>query len=405
MGNAYRSVLALKPTGDAVPANVLSGKTFSNAAGVGKTGTMVNNGAVRVTLTDQDPTYTIPEGYHNGSGVVGFSASGGDGADLIVTCTADFAGSTITCTDGSAYTKTQTCPSSSPYEVTFQSIPVGTWTISGSSSGTTFSTIFTVLNFEAELKAIPEGSTVTPTDDVQTWLHCGNILDKTYTTISQVLADASTLQTLIASNNAVDYMVRSTSWSSSITADASAMSYIGLNDYCADTLLADTTWRGAICSSTYFENVLNVKIPTMTSATAPSGEVTGSTSYPGFDIWGCVSGRSGTQGSTLFAQGTKYWQYEFDAPVACCLFTVSELGDSAQINPSAMFSSAKIQGSNDGSTFTDLYTISQTPASGSKYDHNFANATKYKYYRLEDITGSYSAYIELGKLLNFYGRA
>ena len=37
MGNAYRSVLALKPTGDAIPANVLSGKTFSNADGVGKT--------------------------------------------------------------------------------------------------------------------------------------------------------------------------------------------------------------------------------------------------------------------------------------------------------------------------------------------------------------------------------
>lgn len=404
MGNAYRSVLALKPTGDAVPANVLAGKTFSNADGTGKTGTMVNNGAVSITLTDQDPTYTIPEGYHNGGGVVGFSASGGDGADLIVTCDPVFAGTTISCTDGTT-TYTKTCPSSSPYEVTFQSIPVGTWTISGSYSGATFSTIFTVLDFEAELIAIPEGSTVTPINDIQTWLHCGNIWDKTYTTISQILADANTLQSLIASNNAVDYMVRSKSWSSTITANASAMSYIGLNDYCADTLLADTTWRGAICSSAYFENVLNVKIPTMTSATAPSGEVTGSSPYPGWDIWGCVSGRSGIQGSTLFPQASSYWQYEFDAPVACYLFTVSELGDSNQINPSAMFTSAKIQGSNDGSTFTDLYNISQTPASGSKYDYNFVNATKYKYYRLANITGSYSGYLELGKLLNFYGRA
>lgn len=405
MGNAYRSVLALKPTGDAVPANVLAGKTFSNASGVGNTGTMVNNGAVSVTLTDQDPTYTIPEGYHNGSGVVGFSASGGDGADLIVTCTADFAGSTITCTDGSAYTKTQTCPSSSPYEVTFESIPTGTYTISGVASGQTITRTMTITDFDMMLADIPDGSTVTPTDDIQIWLHCANIWDKNYTTISQVLADASTLLTLIASNNAVDYMARSTSWSSAITADASAMSYIGLNDYCADTLLANTTWRGAICSSTYFENVLNVKIPTMTSATTPSGKVTGSNPYPNWDIWGCVSGRSGIQGSTLFSGGTKYWQYEFAAPVACYLFTVSELGDSAQVTPSSMFSSAKIQGSNDGSTFTDIYTISQTPASGAKYDYNFANATKYKYYRLADITGSYSSYLELGKLLNFYGRA
>lgn len=405
MGNAYRSVLALKPTGDAVPANVLAGKTFSNADGVGKTGTMVNNGAVSVTLTDQVPTYTIPEGFHNGSGVVGFSASGGEGADLIVTCTADFAGSTITCTDGSTYTKSQTCPSSSPYEVTFESIPTGTYTISGVASGQTIARTKTITDFDMVLAIIPDGSTVTPTDDIQTWLHCADIWDKSYTTMSDVLADLITIQALISSTNAVDYMVRSTSWISSITANFGAMLYVGLNDYCADTLLADTTWRGAICSSTFFENVLNVKIPTMTSSIAPSGAVTGSSPYVGFDIWGCVSGRSGTQGATLFGGGTKYWQYEFDSPVACCLFTVSELGNSAQINTSSMFSSAKIQGSNDGSTFTDIYSISQTPASGAKYDYNFANATKYKYYRLEDITGNYSSYVELGKLLNFYGRA
>lgn len=325
-------------------------------------------------------------------------ASGG-ALIMTVTCDSSFAGQTITCTDGTT-TLTQICPSTSPYSVEFRIPNAGIWTIS---SGTTSASV--TIPSSAELHNIPNGSTITPTDDIQIWLHCGNIWDKTYTTISQILADANTLQSLIASNNAVDYMVRSTSWSSTITANASAMSYIGLNDYCADTLLADTTWRGAICSSAYFENVLNVKIPTMTSATAPSGEVTGSSPYPGWDIWGCVSGRSGVQGSTLFLQGTSYWQYEFDAPVACYLFTVSELGDSNQINPSAMFTSAKIQGSNDGSTFTDLYNISQTPASGSKYDYNFANATKYKYYRLTGITGSYSAYLELGKLLNFYGRA
>lgn len=152
MGNAYRSVLALKPTGDAVPANVLAGKTFSNADGTGKTGTMVNNGAVSVTLTDQDPTYTIPEGYHNGLGVVGFTSSGGDGADLIVTCDSAFAGTTITCTDGTT-TYTETCPSSSPYIVTFKSIPTGTWTVSAEISGVTYSESVLIQNFDVELKS------------------------------------------------------------------------------------------------------------------------------------------------------------------------------------------------------------------------------------------------------------
>ena len=265
MGNAYRSVLALKPTGDAVPANVLAGKTFSNADGAGKTGTMVNNGAVSVTLTDQNPTYTIPEGYHNGSGVVGFSASGGDGADLIVTCSSDFAGATISCTDGTT-TYQQICPSSAPFEVVFESIPVGTWTISGTVEGVLISTQFTVVDFETVLNSIPEGSTVIPTDDVQTWLHCANIWDKAYTTISQVLADVSTLQALISSNNAADYMARSTTWAVTVTANQSAMSYISLNDYCAEKLLSNSSWLQSICSSSYMENVLNVKVPTLSGS-------------------------------------------------------------------------------------------------------------------------------------------
>lgn len=54
----------------------------------------------------------------------------------------------------------------------------------------------------------------------------------------------------------------------------SAMSYIGLNNYCANTLLADADWCESICNSEYFESVLNVKVPTMTSDTTPSGAVT-----------------------------------------------------------------------------------------------------------------------------------
>lgn len=73
MANKYRSVLAggggVQPTGNAQPADVLSGKTFSNADGIDKTGTMVNNGAVSGSATPTQP-YTIPAGYHNGNGVV-----------------------------------------------------------------------------------------------------------------------------------------------------------------------------------------------------------------------------------------------------------------------------------------------------------------------------------------------
>lgn len=76
MANAYESKLAgggTAPTGNATVADVLAPKTFSNADGVGLVGTMPNNGAVSGVATPSQP-YTIPEGYHNGSGVVTASA-------------------------------------------------------------------------------------------------------------------------------------------------------------------------------------------------------------------------------------------------------------------------------------------------------------------------------------------
>lgn len=54
---------------DAVAGNILSGKTAY--IGSGKvTGTMANNGAVTGTISTKAGTYTIPSGYHNGSGKV-----------------------------------------------------------------------------------------------------------------------------------------------------------------------------------------------------------------------------------------------------------------------------------------------------------------------------------------------
>lgn len=75
MSNQYRSVLAgaAGTGGDALPANVLSGKTFTNDNGP-QTGTMVNRGAVSGSATPSTP-YTIPEGYHNGSGTVTATAT------------------------------------------------------------------------------------------------------------------------------------------------------------------------------------------------------------------------------------------------------------------------------------------------------------------------------------------
>jgi len=60
-------------TGDAVAADVLTGKTFSNGTSSGIAGGMANNGAV--TITPGTTAQTIAAGYHNGSGTVATDAN------------------------------------------------------------------------------------------------------------------------------------------------------------------------------------------------------------------------------------------------------------------------------------------------------------------------------------------
>lgn len=58
----------------AVVAEVLAGSTF-HARGTTLTGTMPNNGAVAGTISTKSGTYTVPQGFHDGSGTVGISAT------------------------------------------------------------------------------------------------------------------------------------------------------------------------------------------------------------------------------------------------------------------------------------------------------------------------------------------
>lgn len=50
--------------------DVLAGKVIVTKEGVVTTGTMPNNGAVNQTITTGTPSYTVPKGYHDGTGIV-----------------------------------------------------------------------------------------------------------------------------------------------------------------------------------------------------------------------------------------------------------------------------------------------------------------------------------------------
>lgn len=53
---------------------ILAGKT-AHARGALLTGTMTNNGGVTGTISTKEGQYTIPQGYHDGSGKVGISSA------------------------------------------------------------------------------------------------------------------------------------------------------------------------------------------------------------------------------------------------------------------------------------------------------------------------------------------
>ncbi len=58
----------------AAVAEILTGKT-AYARGTKLTGTMKNNGAVSGKIATKDGTYTVPQGYHDGSGKVAIDAT------------------------------------------------------------------------------------------------------------------------------------------------------------------------------------------------------------------------------------------------------------------------------------------------------------------------------------------
>lgn len=77
MADNIRNIL--QSSGNASPAQVLSGYIFSNAENIGISGTMPNKGAITASL-NAGGSYTIPAGYHNGTGKVTANALSGQTA-------------------------------------------------------------------------------------------------------------------------------------------------------------------------------------------------------------------------------------------------------------------------------------------------------------------------------------
>lgn len=328
-----------------------------------------------------------------------YAPSGGGGFSAFLIITAG-TGLTVTASSGgTTFTATET--STGTYEVMVNA--VGTWTVSdGTNSATVAVSAQTV--YYVTIISVPEGSTVTPTDDISIWLACGQRTES-YTTLAEVLNDSVCLSALIADSNAVDYMARSTTWAITVCGDSNAMTIIGLNNYCSDSLLADQTWRNAIVSSTYIESVLNVKIPTMTGNTTPSGECF----YSGTSI-SIGSGQTyyafdGNDSSLIYymqpgtLDGNVNLGYKFANAVKIYGFYMYN-GDS-----NSRPQNICLQASANGSSYSSLTSIINTASITTIKQAVTANLNDYQYYRMRIwMFNAGSVYRAKVNTLQLYGR-
>lgn len=387
------------------------------ATGETYTGTGAGSTAVVFALHQASTTYTIQvtlDGASKTDSVTTPSASGGTGSKTLefgtinVTLDTEFVGETITCVNGGT-TISKTASSTS---LVFYPPTTGTWTISGTISGKTYSVNAEVVDLSTPvsviLQTIPEGTTVLPTDDIQTWLKCANITDKSYTTLTEVLADKETFETLLADSNACDYMARSTTWADDICSDEKSMLSLGKYTYCRNVLLEDATWESEIVGSTYFKVALDPLIPTMTGMTTPYGRLwtTYSDVWSNSYLWWIFNhNEMGGDDAASGLQTTDSWiAFEFSEPVKIEKFYLMN-----ETNTSVYPGTFSIDASNDGGqTWETLgtYTNSGQGQAGSKtyYDVNSDDFyTNVRYHNLTTGTGAVEGHGWSAQEMQFYG--
>lgn len=103
--DAYQDVTSVTATAE----NVLTGKIFVTKDGKVITGTMVNNGTVNKTLDVTTVSYTIPKGYHSGTGTVSISLEK-------ITISPNKSGETITSTAGKVFSEITVLPIPDEYQ-------------------------------------------------------------------------------------------------------------------------------------------------------------------------------------------------------------------------------------------------------------------------------------------------
>ena len=234
---------------------------------------------------------------------------------------------------------------------------------------------------------IPNGSTVTPLNDKDIWLACAEL--SSGLSLASVLADGILMTALSNSNNAVNYMVRSTGViMTDVVASSNAMTKLDLSSYAVSEMFKNSTWYSAIVGSATAVTVLDataIKVPTMTSNTVPSGIA--KAQLAPLNLAYSVFDKTTTPYYSSVIQINNWIEYDFNSASRYVLYKyklTGEVGGGFAYRITAF----NISASNDGTTYTNLAVIT----GASVYDTNTyqslisAISSGYKIFRVT-VTG------------------
>ena len=207
-----------------------------------------------------------------------------------------------------------------------------------------------------------------------------NSLKELHTTTQELLETPFWLNRLIKGRKSFDYLYDNPTYLSYVFNTSNGMDSLAQSEYALSKVFKNN--YSSFINSPYLSYVDShaIQVPKMTGYTTPSGEVSASTeslqAYLAFDKASDGSTRSAWVASKTL---NGYVQYRFDSPNRIYKFTLENLKDGS----SNYVTSFTLQGSNDGTNFTNIY--SGNNGSGNNTKRTFLVPTlqeRYQYYRV-----------------------
>lgn len=243
----------------------------------------------------------------------------------------------------------------------------------------------------------------------ENWIEAGGLNSSSYESLEALLEDEKAIRTLMTKKAAVDILAKMRgSDLATIINHPYVAKWVNYREYAYSTLSAVPEIKVIMDASGMYGMYITVDgdgtwepkglVPVMTSNTAPYGTVSASTSHSDYPAYQAFI-ESGAWSSTSGKATDQWLQYKFVNPTCVKKVILTSFGSTV-----SRVKNYKIQGSNDGSVFEDLYTglLEKTDLSKPVTVSLNENNKCYLYYRLY-VIDSYDTLVGV-KRLQFYGR-